>query len=283
MKITNKYYSPFKKAITLVNSRAHSHFNGVRTLRIRLTNKCNAKCVFCHGENGSTNAPYLFLPLMKISKTLNLLDHKISSIALSGGEPLLHPKIIEITKLCVEKAGKNVHINTNALLFKKGYIEGIVNAGVHDFHINLNTLCSNIYKKEYGVNFPTNLSGKLEKLQDLGVKITINFVYTIDKNKQDVINMIEFCKQNNCSLTIIEEYCQTPPFSGLMFQARMYKLLNSINFVLESISPGRVVYSNSYRTISVAAPCAPALAWNGDIKDNAMVLHENGNLTGFIQ
>lgn len=283
MKITNQHYSPFKNAITLVNSRAPSNFNDIRSLRIRLTNKCNAKCTFCHGENGSTTAPYLFLSLTEISKTLHLLDHKISSIALSGGEPLLHPEIIEIAKLCVQKIGNNIHINTNAQLFKKGCIEGIVNAGVNNFHINLNTLCSSTYKKEYGVNFPINLLENLERLQNLGVNITINFVYTIDKNKKDVINMIEFCKQNNCSLTIIDKYCQTPPFAGLMFQARMYKLLNSINFVLESVSPGRVVYNNNSRTICVAAPCAPALAWNGDIKDHAMVLHENGNLTGFIQ
>lgn len=272
----------FKNALLTACSNIHINYQAKKILRVRLTNKCNAKCVFCHGENGSNSPPFIFITLNHLSKALKHFDQDIASIALSGGEPFLHPQFFEIAKLCKTIVGSKVHVNTNAQYLTLDNIESIINAGIENFHINLNTLNHKIYKRDYGISFPRNLPAILDRIINFGSKATINFVFTKDKTKNDIIKMLSYCRQNNCSLTIINEYHPSPPFSGLLFQARMYETLSTFNYIIDSISPGRIVYRNNKSTICIAAPCAPALAWNGGASDNAIVLHENGNFTGFI-
>jgi hypothetical protein len=109
-----------------------------------------------------------------------------------------------------------------------------------------------------------------------------NFVFTSNRTAEGILDMVAFCANNNCSLTIIEEFSRTPSLNGLTFQEALYSLLDPIGLCPVSIQPGRIIYANGVNAVCVAAPCAPALAWNGSAEDDAIVLHENGTLTGFV-
>ena len=258
--------------------------NRSRSLRVRVTNRCNAKCSFCHGDGGAIKKlpPFTYLQHDRLKELTTILAGKFHSVALTGGEPLLHPEIAQIAHTCIEQLGAPVHLNTNGLLLKSESISEIVRAGVKDFHINLNTFDSHLYLANYGVRFPTHLMASLEHLRNEGADVIINCVVLGQHTDIDIHNILRVCTENGFALTLIEDHKSPSPRNGLGFQDRMFRLLGSVGFQLRSVVPGRCHYSKMNDVVCVAAPCAPATAWNGTQEDDAVVLHENGTLTGFL-
>lgn len=82
---------------------------------IEITNKCDLNCKFCYANSGKGE----FLDLITIGKMMDLfLDSEFGSaeiLQISGGEPTMHPKIIDIIKLARDKKIKYVLLNTNGL------------------------------------------------------------------------------------------------------------------------------------------------------------------------
>ncbi len=84
-------------------------------LLIIVTKECNRKCPFCIDR---PNKNYYkecekFIDIVKIDGILEFAhEHNIKTIALNGGEPTLHPQIVEIAKK-VKDAGFILKIFTN--------------------------------------------------------------------------------------------------------------------------------------------------------------------------
>jgi uncharacterized radical SAM superfamily Fe-S cluster-containing enzyme len=82
---------------------------------IEITNQCNMNCPVCYATSGKED----FLSLDTIEK---MMDFFIESeggeaeiLQISGGEPTLHPNIIEILKMAKSKKIKYVMLNTNGV------------------------------------------------------------------------------------------------------------------------------------------------------------------------
>ena len=66
------------------------------TLRIKVTGKCNRKCSFCHEEGGMSDI-YDIAYSEELKTIVNLFHDElgINSIALTGGEPLMHDSLYD--------------------------------------------------------------------------------------------------------------------------------------------------------------------------------------------
>jgi len=86
---------------------------------IEITNACDLGCPTCYANSGTGD----FLPLEKINEMLNFFvdsEHGQAEILqISGGEPTLHPKIVDIIKLARSKKIKYILLNTNGLRLAK--------------------------------------------------------------------------------------------------------------------------------------------------------------------
>lgn len=88
-------------------STANNKINNITaqtSVRLLLTNKCSARCHYCHNEGQAIGKE--FLPLNRIKEFFDSLDSKrivINEIILSGGEPTLHPKVADIAEFCKER------------------------------------------------------------------------------------------------------------------------------------------------------------------------------------
>lgn len=82
---------------------------------IEVTTKCNLRCPVCYANAGTGT----FLPLKTISAMMDFYQDSEFGLAellqISGGEPTMHPDIIEIIALAREKKVKYVMLNTNGL------------------------------------------------------------------------------------------------------------------------------------------------------------------------
>ncbi|SHJ01982.1 radical SAM protein [Lutispora thermophila] len=88
--------------------------------RLRLTNYCNRECVYCFADDfliGAKNQNHMSLE--EINTILDLcVKNNIKNVSWQGGEPLIHPSIIEIIEIH-KKYSIKVNIFTNGLFDEK--------------------------------------------------------------------------------------------------------------------------------------------------------------------
>ena len=91
---------------------------GLNCIYFYLTEGCNCKCRHCwitpkYETGGKGKWPYISLPVFKsiVEQGLRL---GLSSVKLTGGEPLIHPDILDILAY-IEKSGLRLVIETNGL------------------------------------------------------------------------------------------------------------------------------------------------------------------------
>ena len=86
-----------------------------RKIYIEITNNCNLNCSFC----SKVNRKKKYMSLEEYEKILNKIKDYTNYIYLHvKGEPLLHPKVIEMIKLA-EQYKLKVNLTTNGVLFDK--------------------------------------------------------------------------------------------------------------------------------------------------------------------
>ncbi|MCJ7688322.1 MAG: radical SAM protein, partial [Clostridiaceae bacterium] len=82
---------------------------------IEITTKCNLKCPLCFAVAGEGE----FLSLDRIEKMMDFfIDSEYGQgeiLQISGGEPTIHPDIIEIIRMAKSKNFKYVMLNTNGI------------------------------------------------------------------------------------------------------------------------------------------------------------------------
>lgn len=108
--------------------------NGIFWLEI--TSQCNLTCEGCYHENikGSHKSLAAIEEEFKVIKRLR----KVDSVSIAGGEPLLHPQILEIVKL-VRRYGWKPIMNTNGLALTPELLKDLKKAGVFGFTFHIDT------------------------------------------------------------------------------------------------------------------------------------------------
>ncbi len=106
--------------ITQLSFKAPSvKLNRLENLWFQLSNStCNLSCKHCYLSCNANEKNKQFLGLDKVKKALeDAKEHEIQEIYLNGGEPLQHPDINTIIRLCLNKF--NVTLITNGILINE--------------------------------------------------------------------------------------------------------------------------------------------------------------------
>jgi len=99
------------------------------------TSACNLACDGCYRENVKSSHK----PLDLVEKEVDLFRtlRNADGISIAGGDPLMHPSIVEIVSMIAKKGSKPI-INTNGGLLTKDLLRELKNAGLFGltFHID---------------------------------------------------------------------------------------------------------------------------------------------------
>lgn len=117
-------------------------------LRISLTDRCNLRCIYCMPETGIKKVePEKILKwdeILRICRVMAGLG--ITRIRLTGGEPLVRPKIPRLIREIKEIPGiRNVTLTTNGV-FLEEQMEELFLAGLDGLNISLDTLDAGCYE-----------------------------------------------------------------------------------------------------------------------------------------
>jgi cyclic pyranopterin phosphate synthase len=130
-----KFIDPFGRAITY--------------LRISLTDRCNLRCVYCMPREGLQWQPRA--DQLSAGEIVRVVEAAASGgvtrVRLTGGEPLVHPNIVEIVRgIASVKGIEEVSLTTNAMLLER-LAQPLADAGLKRVNISLDSLDADKFRR----------------------------------------------------------------------------------------------------------------------------------------
>ena len=192
---------PFSGPLIDTFGRAHSD------LRISVTDRCNIRCFYCMPEQGGEFAPVpSLLTFEEISHFVSVaLPLGIQKIRLTGGEPLLRPKIADLIAALVEFAGvQDLALTTNAVLLAH-HAKSLYDAGLRRLNIHLDTLDRERFRQiTRRDDLPRVLAGIDAALNAGFRKIKLNAVAIKNLSEPDIVPIVQFARDRNLEARFIE-------------------------------------------------------------------------------
>ena len=177
-------------------------------LRISLTPNCNLRCLYCMPKSGiklpdeSLNDEELLYLVKLICKT------GIKKIRLTGGEPLLRPKIADlIFKIKSFSDVEEISLTTNGILLEN-FAQDLVLAGIDSINLSLDTIDENLFKKiTRGGDIDKVFLG-INAVKKLNIPLKLNSVILkhIDKvnTKEQILSLVKFADEESLPIRFIE-------------------------------------------------------------------------------
>jgi len=181
---------------TLSDDRAKtiSEHSPIMRAELIITDKCNFKCLYCRGlkkELQGTQAA------KTIESTLDILfSHKLTNVRFSGGEPTLHPDLPRFIELCRKNGVKRIAISTNGSA-NMDYYERLVELGVNDFSISLDSGCCSVGEKMAG-GIPQSWDRASRAIRELSklTYVTVGMVFN-EANLADALDAVKYAQSLN--------------------------------------------------------------------------------------
>ena len=158
-----------------------------------VTRKCNLACGYCH-ENDRSAAP---VPLAQLKRQVDILCALGTLIlTLTGGEPLLHPEVIELLNYAKRKF-LAVGMITNAYLLNDAMVEKLNAAHLTSLQISID----GVVPGSMTVKSLKLLRGKLEMIARKAVfKVNLNSVIG-PTPPSELVEIFEFARSHGFSST----------------------------------------------------------------------------------
>lgn len=118
-----------KKIDRFLNTQSKKVNYDKKVMYIEITNLCNLRCSHCYNNSNSDLKTREISEKMIESLLLSNFPSKQANVILSGGEPLLHTKFVNILRL-LRKYSANIYIYTNGIFIMK-YIKELQECGAN--------------------------------------------------------------------------------------------------------------------------------------------------------
>ncbi|MQA62068.1 MAG: GTP 3',8-cyclase MoaA [Actinophytocola sp.] len=178
-------------------------------LRVSLTDKCNLRCTYCMPADGLDWMPdeqllsdAELLRLMRIA--VEMLG--ITDIRLTGGEPLLRPRledlVAEITSL---HPRPRVAMTTNGIGFAKR-AKRFAEAGLDRINVSLDTVDRETFQRVTRRDRLSHVLAALAAAREVGLDpVKINAVLIRGVNEHEVTSLLRFTLEHGYHLRFIEQ------------------------------------------------------------------------------
>ncbi len=177
---------------TLTDARAikTSMVSPLWRCELLVTSRCNFKCPYCRGMNSEDQGDISWKNALKI--LILWCEEKLKNIRFSGGEPTMWKYLIRAVRFVKQNEVERIAISTNGSADLDLYLE-LIDAGVNDISISLDSCCSSIGNKMAG-DMPVwdIVVSNIENLSKL-TYVTVGIVLTQD-NISESDKIIQFAQ-----------------------------------------------------------------------------------------
>lgn len=182
------------------------HERVVDYLRISITERCNFRCQYCMPEKPFSWVPkenlLSFEDMFKFVKVA--IDNGIKKVRITGGEPLLREDLDSFVSMIHDyNSGVDLALTTNGY-FLKQVAQKLKNAGLQRINISLDTLKPEVATRIAQKNVLNEVLEGIEEAKKCGLQIKLNCVPLKGINDVEIVDLIEFAKQNGFVIRFIE-------------------------------------------------------------------------------
>ncbi len=145
-----RFFVPLQRTVD------YAFYPRVPAISLELTNNCNLKCPYC--ANPTLERPKAYIEWELLEKIIDECAERQYNLAwLHGvGEPLLWKRLEEVITLIKRKGAGEGSFATNGTLLHSDRVKKLLDAGLENIYVSIDTLDPEIYKNTRG--------GKLEKV-----------------------------------------------------------------------------------------------------------------------
>ena len=176
-----------------------------RNLRVSLTAACNYACTYCVPDGKRLQPARHELSAAELARAVTLLQAAcgIDKLRITGGEPLLSPKLEDFLPQVMSLGMADVAMTTNGQLLERK-ADLIVESGIRRLNISLDTLDADHFRSiARSGDLATVLRG-IELMRSAGLKLKINMVPMRRANFDQILPLLEYCLERDIELRFIE-------------------------------------------------------------------------------
>jgi cyclic pyranopterin phosphate synthase len=192
-----------------------------RKLRLSVTDRCNMQCIYCmprdvdkNDKFGSNNNNAIekrwlakdevlsYEEFLRISNIMAQLG--IEKIRVTGGEPLLRPRVEDLIAGLSKIYGiKSISMTTNGLyLGEKAHL--LKKSGLQSVNISLDTFKAGRFKAMCGIDGLHKVLNSIYASENAGLKVKINTVVVRGWNEDEVVDFARFARETGYIVRFIE-------------------------------------------------------------------------------
>ena len=158
---------------------------------LQITEKCNLRCAHCFAEANSKGKEMTFETIREVLIP-QFIRNQVVKVTLTGGEPLVHPHVKEITALLLEN-GIGVSICTNGTLIDPEWVKCLSHYGNVHFNVSMDGMTLQSHGKFRGINSEAELSALKQNISVLGEYGLLNGILTTPNKYATISEYVELC------------------------------------------------------------------------------------------
>lgn len=174
------------EALKIVRGEKRGVPQKLSMVHLKLTNQCNLGCSYCYAQSGKRSKVLSWGDLKMIARDVAALSDSVAYV-LSGGEPLLHPSVLDFAEN-VKAAGNKVHLLTNGSLIDGANAERIA-AATDVVKISLDGSSEPVHAATRGKGNFARVTRAIEMLLGCGANVIVAMTVT-RANCSDIAAMV---------------------------------------------------------------------------------------------
>lgn len=175
-------------------------------LRLSVTDNCNLRCIYCMDDKEQDF--FKSIEILTDREILTLVEAAaklgIKKIRITGGEPLIRPKVVELIDKINNISGiEEIYITTNAI-FLADKVDALAKSGVKGVNISLDSLKEERFKSLTRRGDLNKVLEAIDKCIEQGIKVKLNTVMINEVNNDEIVDFIKLTIDKPIDVRFIE-------------------------------------------------------------------------------
>lgn len=213
---------------------------------ISVTNACNLRCPICFTYNRPDRIYHM--PVDHMRKTVDWIiesSGNVDLINITGGEPTLHPDILELLRACKRPEIGRVTMNSNGVRLAQDteLCAALAELGVCVI-LSFNTFDSGVSRQIHGDDLVTTKLKAIENLTAAGARIGLLYVMIRGLNTESAHDILKLFRENKSILSLTVQTMTYTGQGGGTFEGRKHIPVDEAARLLCDASQGELEFSD---------------------------------------